>query len=260
MINWLLPLAEFDASYFIDHHTHDSTVINLFGLEFQGGFLGITNHVVFMWVAGALMVLFFGIAARDTRPNPGRFRTMVEALIEFIKNELILPYMGEDGMWYFPFIATIFFFILFNNLLGLMPNGATSTGNLEMTAGLASISLLVILFTAGCHGVKGFFGAIVPSVPLFIWPMMLVIEVFGLIAKAAALAIRLFANMTGGHVVLFAILSFVVVFPDNPGVAFAAIAGTVGIYLLEIFVAFLQAFVFTFLTCVFVGEVLHPHH
>ncbi len=231
----------------------------LFGIPW----LGVTKQVVFLWIAGALMILLFTAAARDRRLIPGRLRNVVESILTFLRDELIIPYMGEDGLAFMPFVATVFFFILFCNLLGLIPEAATATGNISVTAALALVSFAVIQGVAARHGPIEYLKTIVPSVPLWLWPLLLVVELSGFVAKTVALTVRLFANMTAGHAVLFAILGLAVL-PAFQSVVFVvgpiAVLASVGVYFLEIFVAFLQAFVFTFLTVVFIGEVLHSHH
>lgn len=255
------------------HHLTDSYELDFWFLDepiqlphdglFGIPWLAVTKQVVFLWIAGALMLLLFLAAARDKRLIPGRLRNAVESFLVFLRDELIIPYMGEDGLKFLPFVATVFFFILFCNLLGLVPEGATATGNINVTGAMALISLGVIQAVAARHGPVEYFKTIVPSVPLWLWPLLLVVELAGFAAKTLALTVRLFANMTAGHAVLFAILGFAVM--DNfQSIIYVvgpiAVLSSVAIYFLELFVAFLQAFVFTFLTVVFIGEVLHAHH
>jgi F-type H+-transporting ATPase subunit a len=260
----MMPQATYSlAAIDIEHHISDGNEIHFLGLHFDlSGLshLGITKHVVFLWVAAVFMILFFAWVARDRGLVPRRLRNMVEIFLEFLQHELIDPYMGHDGKKFLPYVATVFFFILFCNLLGLIPDSATPTGNIRVTAALAIITLVVIQGVAMSHGPLGYFHAIVPSVPWAIWPILFVVEVAGFLAKTMALSVRLFANMTAGHVVLLAILGFIFVFPNNIVAAVLAVGGAVAIYCLEVFVAFLQAYVFTFLTVVFIGGVLHPQH
>ncbi|MBI4617315.1 MAG: F0F1 ATP synthase subunit A [Planctomycetes bacterium] len=252
------------ASGDILHHISDSNEIEVFRWTVHlpdGSPFYITKHVVFLWVAAALTILLCLSACRDRRLVPGRLRSFFEAILLFLRDELVTPYMGKEGAHYLPYVWTVFFFILFCNLLGIVPQAATATGNILVTGALALVSLAVIQATALLkHGPIGYFKVIVPQVPLFLWPLMLVIELAGFVAKTVALTIRLFANMVAGHVVILAILGFILLFPNNVFVALVSVAGAAAIFFLEIFVAFLQAFVFTFLTVVFIGEVLHPHH
>ena len=167
-----------------------------------------------------------------------------------------------------PFLWTMFFFILFNNLLGMVPGGASATGNINVT-GMLALMTLVTVVTAGMRasGVGGFFKNIVPKidVPAIlkppIWGMLFVIEVVGLLIRHIVLAVRLFANMLAGHIVLAVIVGFVAMVSGRLlyVVTPASIFGAVAISMLELFVAFLQAYIFTFLASLFIGSAAHPH-
>ncbi len=222
--------------------------------------LHITKHVLMMWVAAAVLVLVLSLAARQKGDTPKGLRNFFEPLILFIRNAVLLPNMGEAGLPYLPFLLTLFCFILTCNLLGLVPGGATATANISVTATLALISATVTHF-AGVRQNGGwhYLASIVPPVPGWLWPLMLVVELIGMLAKPFALAIRLWANMNAGHIVLLVILGFIFLF-KNWGVVGISVAGGVAISLLEVFVALLQAYVFTFLTSVFMGLALHPEH
>ena len=173
-----------------------------------------------------------------------------------------------DSDLFMPFIWTLFFFILFCNLLGMIPGGASPTGNINVTAVLALLTLTAVV-TAGMRamGVAGFFVSIVPKMDVpgwlkpALWGMMFVIELLGLCIRHVVLAVRLFANMLAGHIVLAVILGFTlqatgyVTYLVTP----ASILGSVAISLLELFVAFLQAYIFTFLAALFIGSAAHPH-
>jgi F-type H+-transporting ATPase subunit a len=174
----------------------------------------------------------------------------------------------RDSDLFMPFLWTLFFFILFCNLLGMIPGGASATGNINVTAVLATLTLItVVLAGMRAMGVAGFFVNIVPKmdVPLalkpFLWGMMFVIEILGLFIRHIVLSVRLFANMLAGHIVLAVILGFVaqatgyITYLVTP----ASILGSVAISMLELFVAFLQAYIFTFLAALFIGSAAHPH-
>ena len=175
---------------------------------------------------------------------------------------------GRVSDLYVPFLWTIFFFILFNNLLGMIPGGASATGNINVTATLALLTLAVVV-AAGMRasGVGGFFKNIVPKMDLppglkqIIWVMLFAIEIMGLLIRHIVLSVRLFANMLAGHIVLAVILGFVTMAAGRITyiVTPASILGAVAISMLELFVAFLQAYLFTFLASLFIGSAAHPH-
>ncbi|UCE02396.1 MAG: F0F1 ATP synthase subunit A [Candidatus Latescibacterota bacterium] len=242
------------------HHLIDGPA-ELFGLALPMlARFGVTKHVVMMWVASLILIIVLGLAARQKGVVPRGLRNFFEPLILFVRNAVLVPNMGEAGLPYLPFLLTLFCFILTCNLLGLVPNGATATGNISVTATLAIISAVVTHFAGvrqngGLHYLK----AIVPPVPLWLWPLMLVVEIIGLLAKPFALAVRLWANMNAGHIVLLVIMGFIFLF-KNWGVVGISLFGGVAISLLEMFVALVQAYVFTYLTAVFMGLALHPEH
>jgi F-type H+-transporting ATPase subunit a len=217
--------------------------------------LSITKHVVFVFVA-ALVVAGAAIgAARSIRrtPVPHGFSNLFETFVVFIRDDVVLPNMGKAGLAYMPYLLTTFFFILVMNLLGLVPFGATPTGNLSVTAALAAIAFVMIQVTAiRAQGLKHYLAHLTGGVAWWLWPIMIPIEILGLFTKPFALCMRLFANMTGGHIVLLSLLGFIFIarsylFSTVP------VAFVVAINLLELFVAFLQAYIFTMLTSLFMG-------
>lgn len=229
--------------------------INVFGLD-----MSITKHLVFMWIASALMIIIFvGITRRD-HLVPRGIRNFFEFICVFIKEFVAEPFLGEDTDAYLPLLWTMFFFIWFCNMLGLIPFGATATGNIMVTGALALIIFVVAHGMAILrHGPGGYIGALVPHVPAWLWPMMFVIEILGWFAKIMALAIRLFANMVAGHIIILGFLGLTFIFKSHL-VGTVSVVASVAIGCLELFVAALQAFVFTFLSAVFIGMMLHPDH
>jgi F-type H+-transporting ATPase subunit a len=191
---------------------------------------------------------------------------MIEIIVLFLRDEIVIPNMGHKGAGYTGYFATLFFFILIMNLIGLVPYGATATGNLAVTAGLALTTLVLINF-AGIReqGVIGYVSHIVPKgVPVWLYPLMFPIEVMGMLIKTFALCIRLFANMIAGHIVILVFLSFIFIFGSfgvavGLGVAPISVGLVLFTYLLELLVAFLQAYVFVMLTAIFTGAAMHPH-
>jgi F-type H+-transporting ATPase subunit a len=158
---------------------------------------------------------------------------------------------------------TVFFFVLGMNLLGMVPGSTTATANINVTAGMATVTLSVIL-VGGMReqGALAFWKNLIPhGVPAGLKPLLFLIEVIGIFAKVFALTVRLFANMTAGHIVLFVLIAFIIVFKNMFYVVIpASVVGAVAISCLEVFVAFLQAYIFTFLSTVFIGAALHPEH
>jgi len=240
----------------IIHHLADSPTV--FGMNLAD--LGITKHVVFMWIASAVLIVVMNVAARQRGPVPRGLRNFIEPILLYLRDEVAVPNLREQADKYLPYLWTVFFFVLFCNLLGLVPGGATATGNLSVTAGLALISMFCIHF-AGIreNGLGHYLASIVPPVPWWLWPILLVVEIVGILAKPFALAVRLWANMTGGHIIILVLMGFIFLFKTWLIVP-VSVVGSAAIYFLELFVAVLQAYVFTFLTAVFMGMAAHPEH
>lgn len=226
-----------------------------------------TKHVVMMIVAAVLASIILINAARAQGRHTARgeaprgFSGTVEATVLYIRNEVILPAVGPHGDGFVPYLLSVFFFILFANLLGLVPYGSTATGNLSVTATLAVIAFIVIE-VAGMRALgKNYINTIVywpHDMPLFgkilMTSIMTPVEILGKFTKPFALAIRLFANMTAGHVMVLALISIIFMFGSVfVGILPALMA--VAIMCLEIFVALLQAYVFTLLVASFIGQI-----
>jgi len=232
-----------------------------------------TKHVVMLAVAAVLCMLVLIPAAiaherhHTERGSPRGFATGIEAVVLYIRNDVVLANVGPHGNAFVPFGLTLFFFILFANLLGLVPYGSTATGNISVTAMLAIITFVVVeatgIKTQGWRYLRTIFYVPPKEIPLwvkiFMVPIMTVVEVIGKFTKPFALAIRLFANMTAGHVVLLALISLIFTFASY-WVGLPSVLMGVGSSLLEIFVAFLQAYIFTILSCVFIGLIRSEAH
>ena len=236
-----------------------------------------TKHLVYMLLAAILVALVFLLSARTVareqargRPAKGLAGSM-EALALYIRQEVVLPNVGHHGEGYAPYLLTLFFFILAMNLLGLLPWGATATGNIAVTAALAVMAFLVIEVTGMLAlGPKGYLKTIfyLPSglpggiggtiLKVVLLAVMTPIELIGKLAKPFALAVRLFANMTSGHVLVLALIGLTFLFKSYAVGLGASVLAT-GVMILELFVAFLQAFVFTLLTSVFIGLMRAEH-
>jgi F-type H+-transporting ATPase subunit a len=217
--------------------------------------LSITKHVIFLWVAALLLIVAAVSSARKYRRSlvPSGFASALETVVIFIRDEVVLATMGEGGLKYLPYLITTFCFILLMNLLGLVPYGVTSTSNIAVTGGLAFISFVMIQVAAiRAQGMGKYLAHLTGGVPWFLWPITVPVEFIGLFTKPFALCLRLFANMTGGHMVVLSLIGLIFIFQSyvlSPiPVLFAA-----GISLLEILVAFLQAYIFTILTALFMG-------
>ncbi|HWP82954.1 MAG TPA: F0F1 ATP synthase subunit A [Bacteroidota bacterium] len=250
------------------HHLYDSRELELPGgahvglPQFPpiqlGGLtidLSITKHVFFLFVAATLLIVAATLTARSLRkkPVPSGFANLMEIFVVFIRDEIVIPNMGKAGLQYMPYLLTTFFYILIMNLMGLLPYGATATGNLSVTAALAAIAFVMIQFSAiRAQGLKHYLAHLTGGVAWWLWPIMIPIEILGLFTKPFALCMRLFANMTGGHIVLLSLLGFIFIAQSY---VFSAvpIVFVVGISMLELFVAFLQAYIFTMLTSLFMG-------
>ena len=256
-----LPFINFTDSHTIVADTLSLPVIpsfNVAGVEID---MSITKHVVVMWVASILLITMMLKAFRKPKGVPSGLANFFEAIVLFLRDEVVIPIMGEHGKKYLPFLLTIFFFILFCNLLGLIPYSATATGNISVTAGLAICSFLVML-GAGIanNGFFGYFKSLIPSgVPPALLIILIPVELISLFVKPFALCVRLFANMTGGHVAILVFLGLIIIM-QNEWIAIGAIPFAAAIYVLEIFVGFVQAFVFTLLSTVFIGMAAHPDH
>ena len=232
-----------------------------------------TKHVVMLLIAATLCLITLLIAARAHKRQhaesgkPKGFANGIEALVLYIRQEVILPNVGHHGDRYVPILLTMFFFILFANLLGLIPYGSTATGNIGVTAMLAIITLVTVEI-AGMRtlGPAGYMKTVVywPSDQPFIMkalltPLMTPIELVGKFTKPFALAIRLFANMTAGHIVVLALIGLIFTF-GSYALAPLPLLMALAIMVLEVFIAFLQAYVFVLLSSVFIGLIREGAH
>lgn len=230
--------------------------LHLFGLD-----VSITKYTVYMWIAAALMLLVFIPMARRRGGVYSGLYNAFEAMIVYVRDEIVYSNIGrEEGRPYVPFIATLFFFILFMNLLGLVPYGATATGNLAVTGVLALFAMGAIEISGlVANGPVRYVKSLMPAgVPIFFAPVMVPIEIIGHFAKPFALMIRLFANMTAGHVVILSLIGLIFVL-KSWFVVPLSIGFALFIFLLEILIAFIQAYIFAVLTAVFIQLTRHPH-
>lgn len=236
-----------------------------------------TKHVIWIMMAATLCALVLIWTARKTHGRgaekaPRGLANVIEAFIIYLRDDVVMRNVGKGGERYVPFVLTLFFFILFMNLLGLVPFGSAATGNIMVTAALAVLALVAIEVGGAIHlGPKAYMKTIVYVPEGLPWygqiPMALImtpVEAIAKLARIFALAIRLFANMTAGHLVILALVGLIFIAGAGAGAAKWAIAPApvlmaVAIMLLEIFISLLQAYIFTMLTSVFIGLVRHPH-
>lgn len=255
IMHHVLDARELDLTPFGIIHLPE---IHLFGLD-----LSITKHVVFMWIAVLLLVLAFIAAKKSYRKSliPKGVTNLLEVLIIFVRDEIAKPTIGHGFEKFLPYLLTVFFFILTCNFLGLIPYGSTATSNISVTATLATISFMVIQIGGIMkNGFFGYFKGLIPhGIPMWLLPIMFVVELLGLFTKPFALAIRLFANMTAGHIVIMALIGLIFILRTYFVVP-VSISFALFIFLLEILVALIQAYIFTMLSSLFIGMAYHQEH
>ncbi len=292
-MNGLLPLS-LAADNPVDHVVnHPFIVGDYFGIE---NFWLWSAHAGNLVLSAILVILVMLFAASRIQTGPkgkgaAAFVTsnplahMIEVILVYLRDNTVRPLLHDRTDRFMPFLWTVFFFILFNNLLGLvpvldllhlfgvhdMPVGGTATGNIAVTAVLAVIAAVVINVAGLINlGPGGYVAHLTAGTPWYLWPLMVPIEIMGTFIKPVALALRLFANMNAGHILLATLIMFAKMGIESisgggagiaigAGVSLISVVSGVAIYFLELFVAFLQAFVFTFLTTVFISQLSHQH-
>ena len=262
--------------------------------------MSVTKHVLMLWiVAGLVLLIVTAVVRRYLRQDrlvPSGFMNALEFFVEYVRDEIVAPNVGKKWVnTWTPLMLTLFFFILASNLIGLIPifevvhlvnhyvlhgspdgflsqvthGGATTTGNFNVTAGLAIVTFFAIIIAGTkAHGFIKHWKNLVPHGvnPIVTWLLLIPIEIIGMFVRPFALTMRLAANMTGGHIAILAILSFVFIFAQqfSPaaglGVGVFSLVTAVAISVLEVIVVFVQAYVFTLLTAVFIGMAIHAHH
>ena len=228
----------------------------------------LTRNVVQMILSLALLVwLLVSVARRYSKGTgittaPKGLQNLIEPLVTFIRDEVAKPNLGRKWEKYMPYLLTVFFFILINNIVGLIPGTANVTGNIAFTLVLGVISFIVILLSTNKHYWAHIFN---PPVPGGVKPIMVPVEILGIFTKPFALIIRLFANMIAGHIIIICLISLIFIFGNlSSGVGWGfspiSIGFTVFIYFIEILVAFIQAYIFANLTAVFIGQAFEGSH
>jgi len=241
------------------------------GMPVQGASVydfSLTKNVVQMLIALIMLTwLMISVANSYAKGNgvktaPTGFQNAVEPVIAFVRDEVGIPNLGKKYEKFMPYLLTVFFFILINNLFGLIPGTANVTGNIAFTAMLGLISFIVILFNTNGHFWKHIFN---PPVPGFAKPILMPVELLGVFTKPFALIIRLFANMLSGHIIILSFICLIFIFGAMNtalgwGTSPVFVLLAVFIYLIEILVVFIQAFIFTNLTAVFIGQAFETGH
>ncbi len=221
-----------------------------------------TNQSLLMVIVTLAAAAFLSLAVKPGALVPGKGQSLAEVSYEFVAN-MIHSATGEDGLKFFPFVFSLFIFVLFCNFFGMVPGSFTVTSQIAVTLTLACMVMLVVIVTGFAkHGI-GFFKLFVPKAPIYILPLLVVIEVISFCSRPISLSVRLFANMLAGHTLLAVFAGFVVSLGFAGGIlsvlSVAPMLLIVGIMLLEFLVAFLQAYVFAILTCIYLNEALHLH-
>jgi len=221
-----------------------------------------TNQSLLMVIVVIVASLFLTLTVKPGRLVPTRGQSMAEASYEFVAN-MIHSATGEDGLKFFPFVFSLFIFVLFSNFLGMIPGSFTVTSQIAVTFALACLVVLMVIVVGFMkHGI-GFLKLFVPHAPWYLLILLIPIEVISFLTRPISLAVRLFANMLAGHTMLAVFAGFVVALGAAGGIftglAIAPMLLIVAIMLLELLVAFLQAYVFAILTCIYLNEALHLH-
>jgi len=243
---------------YVMHHVKDEVIYPLSIGNFD---ISITKHILMLWIAAAILIIFIPLAFRSKSLIPKGPANLIEAIVVYLKESIIEPNLGAETYKYGPYLLTAFFFIITCNLLGLIPMGSTATGNISVTVSLALSTLFLVQFSNILkNGLKGYIKSFVPSgIPTIMVPLIFLVEFLGMITKHVALAIRLFANMFAGHLVIFTIMGLIFLF-KNIFISPFPILGIVFVSLLELLIAIIQAYIFTILSAVFIGMGLSSQH
>jgi F-type H+-transporting ATPase subunit a len=237
------PLEQFEIKRLVD-------------LQIGGVDISFTNSSLWMFIAIAGVTLFLTLGSRSRAMVPGRGQSMAEMSYEFVAN-MLRDNVGSEGRKYFPFIFTLFMFILFANLAGMLPYSFTTTSHIVVTFAMALfVWILTTVIGLVKHGTH-FFSFFVPQgVPVWMMPLVVPIEIISYLSRPISLAVRLFANMVAGHTMLKVLAGFIIAL----GVAgIAPLVVVVGLTALELFIAALQAYVFAILSCIYLNDALHLH-
>ena len=238
------PLEQFEVHRLVEMHVGDADV-------------SFTNASAMMVLVVVLVTAFLTLSMRGRAMVPGRWQSIAELAYGLVASA-VRDNVGADGRRYFPFVFTLFMFILLSNLLGLIPFSFTVTSHIVVTFALAAVVFLgVTVIAIARHGLKFFTYFVPPGVPILLAPLMVPIEIFSYFVRPVSLAVRLAANMIAGHTMIAVFAGFVIALGF---LGFAPLVFIVALYGLEVLVAFLQAYVFAVLTCLYLNDALHLHH
>lgn len=242
---------------------HQFDIHRIIPLNIGGWDVSFTNASAFMVLAVLVTFGFFMFATRGRSLVPTRLQSLAEISYEFVAN-MLRDSIGKEGMKYFPFVFALFIFIFVCNMLGMIPGAFTVTSHIVVTAALAGIVFLTVLMVGFAKNGLHFFKLFVPSgVPIYVLPLVTLIEIISFLSRPVSHSVRLFANMLAGHITLKVFGGFVVMLLGAGSYAALAplpLLAAVGLTALEFLVAFLQAYVFTMLTCMYLNDALHPGH
>lgn len=220
----------------------------------------ITKNVATMILSSVLLLLIFTAVAKGYKTNKGKapkgIQSFLEPIIVFLRDDVVKPAIGHKYEKYFPYLLTLFFFILINNILGLFPAGPNLTGNIAITLVLAVITFFIVNISGNKYYWKHVF---LPDTPAWMYIIMIPVELVGVLMKPMSLMIRLFANITAGHIIMLSLYGLIFIFKSH------LIGGAVGGFalfmsLIELLVAFVQALIFTLLTSMYIGSAIEEHH
>ena len=238
------PLAQFEIKEFVPIQIGDAN-------------LAFTNSAAFMTASVVLITIFLVFGMRKGALVPGRWQSMAEMSYEFVAN-LLRETVGNEGRKYFPFVFSLFMFILFGNMLGMIPYSFTFTSHIIVTFAIALVVFIgVTILGFVKHGMHFFSFFVPPGVSVVLWPLMIPIEIISYLSRPVSLGVRLFANLTAGHTMLKVFAGFVVSMGVVGGIL--PLAFVVALTGLELLIAFLQAYVFTILTCFYINDAIHLH-
>ncbi len=263
-------LAIFSSSHFFDEH-HNKVEYNGYKLEGRNIFLtgsgekaldlSITKNVAMLFINAALLLIVFLSVAKSYKNNLGKapkgLQSFIEPIVVFVRDEIVKPNIGHHYEKYLPYLLTLFFFVLFGNLLGLLPGSGNLTGNIAVTLTLAVLTFLI----TNLSGKKNYWSHIfwTPGVPLLLRPLILPVELIGIFTKPFALTIRLFVAITAGHIVILSLICLAFIFESylvGVGASFVVLF----INLIELLVAGIQAYVFTLFTSLYIGMATAENH
>jgi len=254
-----------DRIYSIDEHSH-ITAINTEQKSISIFDISITKNVASMLISVLILFLLLRVTSAGYKKNkyaPKKIQAFLEPLILFVRDDIIKANIGPKYKKYTFFLLTVFFFILINNFMGLLPGSANVTGNISVTLVLSVFTFIITTVSANKNYWKHIFN---PPTPLVLMPIMVPIEIFGVFTKPFALMIRLFANITAGHITILSLISLIFIAQSGAGngaawgVAPLSVLFVLFIYLIELLVAFLQAYIFTLLSAVFIGLAVKEDH